>query len=133
MSENVRFVRWQHVTIVQFGVVNNTVLALATASIGFALSREAPVGGWKLCSFGIGTALLSLSVLFALWCALNRLWDFRETAQIARGRMEECEKAAARHETKKLGARSWGLLYCQLGTFALGLLSLALVFAPFPS
>ena len=133
MSENVRFIRWQHVRIVQFGFVNNTVLALATASIGFALAREAPVDGWKLCLFGIGTALLSLSVLFALWCALNRLWDFRITAQIAGGRMDERELAAARYETRKLGDRTWGLLYCQLGTFALGLLSLALVFAPFPS
>ena len=35
---NPRFVRWQGHTVAQLGFVNNTVLALTTASLGFAVS-----------------------------------------------------------------------------------------------
>ena len=133
MSENARFVRWQQVTIGQLGFTNNTVLVLTTASLGFTFAHASPDGGWRGCVLWFGIGLLGLSVFFALWCALNRLWDFRETAQIAKGDMAEFEKAAARRETKRLGDRTWGLLYCQLGTFGLGLLLLALAFAPHPN
>ena len=131
--EYVRFVRWQRVAITQLGFLNNTVLALATASAGFALARPAPDSGWKLCLLWLGLALLSLSIIVALACALNRLWDFRETAQIAKGTMSDSETAVARREVERLGNRTWTLLYCQLASFVVGVMSLALVFGPFAS
>ena len=113
----------------QLGFVNNTVLALTTAALGLAVSSDS--SGWQLCTLRVGTSFLVVSVLFALGCALNRLWDFRVTARLARGKMTETEEALARSKADSLGSRTWPLLYCQLGAFTLG--ALLLVVALWPS
>ncbi len=127
-TSNARFVRWQERSNTQLGFINNTVLALTTAALGLAVSSNSP--GWQLCTLRFGTVLLILSVFLALGCALNRLWDFRVTAQIARGNMNEEDEAAARREAGTLSCRTWTLLYFQLGTFALGALSLVVALRP---
>ena len=58
VEENPRFVRWQGRTITQLGFVNNTVLALTTASLGFAAitcyedarRRGMQIHGYRVCS-----------------------------------------------------------------------------------
>ena len=133
------FVRWQQIRITQFGIVSATVLTLATAALGFGLTQRPPLSGCELCALRGGLVLLVASVVFALWCALTRLWDFRKTAQI--GRLKEksccclkCEKCEEilllRVETRKLGERTWYLLYWQLGTFAVGAVLLIGAFFP---
>ena len=86
-----------------------------------------------------GLVLLVVSVLFALLCALTRLWDFKETAEIARlkeklgnhPKSEECEEILAlRGDTTKLGERTWCLLYFQLSTFTFGAVLLGGAFFP---
>ena len=100
-------------------------IALTTASLGFAFASES--GGWML---WIGIGCLMLSVFSALWCALNRLWDFRETARIARGKMSDREKDIAQDKAKRYGHITWCLLYTQLSAFALGVLLLAVALWP---
>ena len=134
------FVRWQQITLTQLGIVNATVLSLAIAALGFGLTHSSPVSGWKLCTLRGGLVLLVVSVGLALWCALTRLWNFRKTSKKARlnekfyhdQKCEKCEEilAAVREETKKLGDRTWCLLYCQLGTFAVGAALLIGAFFP---
>lgn len=113
-----RYVRWQGRLLAQLGFVNNTVLALTTAGLGFAVSREP--AGWAQCALWAGIMSLGASVALALWCAINRLHDFRETAQLARGKMGETERCVRRRENRRRGERTWVLLYFQLATFALG-------------
>lgn len=126
--DNARFIRWQERCNTQLGFVNNTVLALTTAGLGLGVSSSA--SGWHLGALRFGTVSLIVSVLLALGCALNRLWDFRETARIARGNMSDVPKAVARGKVEKRGRRTWRVLYWQLSTFALG--ALALVVALWP-
>ena len=83
---NPRFVRWQQRTQTQLGFVNNTVLALTTASLGFAATRE--LSGWPQCFLWLGIVALVASVSLALICAWNRLSDFRETTK-TRARQNE--------------------------------------------
>ena len=117
---NPRFVRWQGRTITQLGFVNNTVLVLTTASLGFAVDRD--VGGASQCFLWLGILLLGTSVFLALRCAWNRLCDFRETAQLAKGEMRLVEEAELRRKTKERGECTWRLLKGQLLSFGIGAL-----------
>ena len=137
------FVRWQQIRIAQFGIVNATVLSLATAALGFGLTKKSPISGCELCALRGGLVLLVASVGLALWCALTRLSDFRKTAQIDRLKEElgnhpkskKCKeilerRLELREETRKLGDRAWCLLRWQLGTFAFGAVLLIGAFFP---
>ena len=115
---NIRFVRWQGRSIAQLGFVNNTVLGLTTASLGFAVSRQS--SGWTQCALWVGIGFLLTSVWFALCCARNRLLDFRESAQLARRRLDAAERRERRRKNRKRGECTWALLNLQLLTFALG-------------
>ncbi len=134
------FVRWQRITLTQLGIVNATVLSLATAALGFGLTQGSSVSGYDLCALRSGVVLLVASVVLAVWCALTRLSDFRKTMQIVRleeklcsdERCEECKENLARwkKQTRKLGKRTWCLLRWQLVTFAGG--AVLLLVALFP-
>src|SRR5690606_5290747 len=76
------------------------------------------------CLLILGTcslALLAGSVILAIWCAINRLRDFRATAQIARLRSKnEPVPPEARQETRILGQLTWRLFWWQLVLFGFG-------------
>jgi hypothetical protein len=136
------FVRWQAITIAQLGFVSNLILTLAVAALGFALTlvKDNDViasSCWARCVLVFSIIGLAISLALGIWCALNRLADFRMTAQIARGREtlptmtseqgnagKEEELAERREEVKKLGNRTWTLFYWQVSTFAAGILAL---------
>ena len=130
-DRNSRVVRWQGRSIAQLGFVNNTVLALTTASIGFAVSRESC--GWRGWVLLLGIMCLVASAGLALGCAVNRLRDFRESAQLARGRMGIMEEVERRLKNRKRGDRTWTLLHWQLCTFAVGALLIVVALVPLPS
>ena len=80
---------------------------------------------------------LLLSLALGIWCALNRLADFRMTAQIARGREklrtmtseqerldEEKQLDVKREKVEKLDNGTWTLFFWQVGTFGAGILAL---------
>ena len=123
-KESNSFVRWQEVTREHMGGLINLVLGLAVGLLAFESTLLIERKFTAPCTFGLGIlsiVFLFFSIGFALWCAINRLSDFRLTTQIARGK----EKGATdlkekREESKLLGKTTWWLLKIQLGLFGLG-------------
>lgn len=126
-------IRWQHIRINQFTVVNQSLIGFSMTAIGF-LQTTAP----DHASVAIG--LLALSVLCGICCAVIRLMDFRITARIARLKRKKremsteernCENGSGlaemlkkkRTTAKCLGQDSWILLKGQVGAFLLGFIA----------
>jgi uncharacterized membrane protein YhaH (DUF805 family) len=118
------FIRWQDITRSQFSAVCNLILALSTGLLAFnstlLLDHKMSLG----CAFGFAITsifFLAASVVFALWCSVNRLRDFRLTTQIARRReKDETDLQVLRDEAKSLGNFTWGLFWFQVALFGLG-------------
>lgn len=138
------FVRWQGITIGQFGYANNLFLTFATASLGFTLTLAkqdaAAWHAWSRWLLPFSSTAFMVSATLGSLCLLNRLTDFRETAQIARHReqVSNPDQVSARMidamsnskaYTKKLGRRSWRLLYSQMVMFGVGIVALMALFA----
>jgi hypothetical protein len=136
MSKEGSFVRWQAVTITQMGNAVSLILTLATASLGFALTlardREIQNHGWGRCFVLLGGLSLVMSIGVGIWCVLNRLEDFRTTAQIAHRRetMErqgtepsviDQELNCVRCQNKQRGELSKSLLNWQVRLFGAGI------------
>lgn len=118
------FVRWQAITRDYFSSVSNLVLGLATGLLAFLVSGLNSSQPHAKCLLILGTvslALLAASVVLAVWCSINRLRDFRATAQIARSRSkDEPVASGARQESKIMGQLSWRLFWWQLVLFGFG-------------
>lgn len=118
------FTRWQQITRDQFTSIANLVLALATGLLAFQSTLLLDHKLAYCCAYGLAIAslfLLTASVVFALFCAVNRLLDFRLTAKIARRREEgKTDLEVLRDEANSLGSFSWGLFWFQLTLFGLG-------------
>lgn len=111
----------------------NLFLGLGIAALGFEASflldkeESGLFDDWKqffiICSLGA----LCFSVGLGLWCTLNRLSDFRATAQIAKRRENghcKCRLQHLRDSTSRLGKRTWSLFTGQVVFFGIGALSL---------
>jgi hypothetical protein len=140
------FVRWQGIAIRQLGYVTNLILTFATVSLGFTLTLLKDPRTGRVWLLAVVALLGSIAV--GIWCALNRMHDFRETAQIARKRekmehdwherMERDRKATQdeieahlkdwRTLNRKRGAFTRALFYWQIGTFGAGILFLVATF-----
>jgi hypothetical protein len=133
------FARWQSTTIQQLGYSINLVLALSTASLGFAftLTRDGDFAAHCLAKALSSTSLLlfTLSTSLGIAVTLNRLFDFRKTAQIALDRERWCEQEVSvsdidsrlserRAQVRRLGDRTWWLFYCQIASFGTAVLLL---------
>jgi hypothetical protein len=119
-----RFAKWQGVTREQLGATSNLILGLATGLLGFTTVLLLQGRLAVSCAFGFAVAaslLLALSVAHALWCAINRLADFRLTAKIADPRNNDSPQLEEfRKESRRLGVRTWGIFRGQMLGFALG-------------
>lgn len=124
------FIRWQTATREHFTLTSSVVLGLATGLLAFLAERF--LSGSRPSSvalvFGVGAFLsLAVSIALALWCSINRLRDFRTTAQIARRRANgEPVPPTDRLETKALGEFSWKLFWWQLVLFGVGAVTTAI-------
>ncbi|QEI13464.1 hypothetical protein [Cellvibrio japonicus] len=118
------FVRWQGITRDYFSSVSNLVLGLSTGLLAFLVSGFVVVQPVSSCLLIIATCsmvLLAISIGLSVWCAINRLRDFRATTQIARSRYkDEPVSSSDRQETKALGKLSWCLFWWQLVLFGMG-------------
>ncbi len=132
-------VRWQETRIKQFSYVNYLVLTLALAASGFVLTMMPNNSNYVvsfLCTYQLPFICFVLSILLGIWCANNRLRDFRATARITKLKYkgkDEDENGNKiddlRALTKKLGQRSWIILWWQIGLFVAGiLLPIAIIF-----
>jgi hypothetical protein len=129
-AQNDRFVRWQKITIDHLGFCNNLILALAIAALSYSLSlaQNTSFVSARAARCYLGTMLfialvaLALSIVSGLSCMLNRLRDFRGTAQRAKD-----SDAPPKEELDQMGRLTWGLFYGQAWTFlaALAFLGIA--------
>lgn len=132
-EQRVSFGRWQGRTIEQFGYALNLILTLSVAALGYELAllldqRVARVR-WEIYLFVLSISSLTLSVGIGLLCVMNRLRDFRATAQTARRREDgasDLELQHLRSSTRSLGQRTWLLFWWQIWTFAIGILALVI-------
>lgn len=130
MSSNERFVRWQAVLREHLSYAINLFLTFSVAAFGYAfgLVRDKsfhPGAGYPRCLFLASLLLLWVSMFLGIVCVLNRLEDFRGTAQRARGATHE--SASDKDHLDNLGWLSWGLFYCQVITFGIGVSTLGIV------
>lgn len=118
------FIWWQGITRDYFSSVSNLVLGLSTGLLAFLVSGLVGAQPASRCLLIIATCamvLLAVSIGLAVWCAINRLRDFRATTQIARSRYkDESVSSSDRQETKVLGNLSWRLFWWQLVLFGIG-------------
>lgn len=118
------FVRWQGITRDYFTAISNLVIGLSTGLLAFLLTSLFSSQSTIRCISVLGTIsliFLASSVGIAVWCAINRLRDFRATAKIARTHCKnEPVQPEARLETKIMGELSWRLFWWQLVLFAFG-------------
>lgn len=123
-TDSESFVRWQEVTRNHFSALSNLVLALATGVLAFNSSllvdHKMPSEGSFLFSIA-SLVFLAASICFALWCSVNRLRDFRLTAQVARKHQRgEMNIQPLRGESSSMGNLTWRLFWLQVGLFGVG-------------
>lgn len=129
-------IRWQGRTIQQFGYAQNLLLGLSIASIGYEialiLNKEIERARWQNCFLSISLLAFIISAGAALWCVVTRLRNFRMTAETARQREDGASKEKLlplRTNTRQLGEFSWTLLWWQISSFAVGVITLVIVFS----
>jgi hypothetical protein len=118
--------RWRKIAIDQLGYALNLMLAFSIAALAycFVLLRDKD---FVLVSCAKRTMICSLSALavstaVGFSCVLIRLWDFRGTARRACNHPD----APTKEFLRDLGDTTWVLFCVQTGTFALGVLALAI-------
>lgn len=125
------------------GYAVNTLIVLTGATLGLCLTiirdTEFHHYRWGGCAVVGSGALLMLSIAFGFACTLNRLKDFRESADIARLRENMGARGFSkswiddklrhrRNKNKRRGEISRSLFHCQIGTFGGGTLFLMIAF-----
>jgi len=132
-SEHEKFVRWQGICIAQLSYSINLILTFTVAAIGFEvtllLSKDFSPTSWQSCLFSISIISLLASGALGIWCTVNRLRDFRATAKIAnlkRKNKEEDKIRVLQTLTNRLGKKTWGIFWFQVGAFAAGILLLVI-------
>ena len=123
------FIRWQNITIQQFGYALNLILTFSVATLGFQVSillnNEFQFTCYQKYMLLTSMFFLFVSIIAGLACVYNRLIDFRITAKIANLRENSAtaqQLGTFRKEVKKRGKLSWQLFYCQICTFGIGIL-----------
>lgn len=128
-SSDASFVRWQEQTVAQLSTAINLYIGLATASLGFAsgwMTSRSVAGAAKSLLF-VGVSLMLISLLCGCGATVTRLLDFRKTAGVARlrgGSPHGGALADLRTGAKKLGRATWGLFWCEIGSFLGGVAAL---------
>jgi hypothetical protein len=126
------FRRWQAITINQLTYAADLLLGFAVATIGFVLKllldgkfdqslRELGLSFYLAVS---ATLLIAFSAAAGIALIVNRLYDFRTTATIARRRDTGASKeelASTRLDSSALGRRTWRFFWFQLISFGFGI------------
>jgi len=132
-SKDEKFIRWQGITITQLSYSINLILTFSVAAIGFSVSlllnENFKPTSCQAYAFFLSLMLLLASGAIGIWCTINRQRDFRATAKITnlkRKEGHESELAELRALTNKLGKKTWGIFWWQIGTFSAGIFVLVL-------
>lgn len=129
------FIRWQTLSINHLTYSINLILILSIALLGYASNALANIDFSQNCFsrvfLDLGLLNLILSLVTGIWANLNRLTDFRVTAQIARRRelgesVDDLDNS--RDLSRQRGHRTWLLFRLQVGLFLLAFLCLLFSF-----
>ena len=132
MEKQNKYIRWQAIRINQLGFINNLILGLSLGLIAFNFNFILPddivLNCFQKFLFWISAILTVISVFISLILAINRLEDFRLTAQIARKEEKKLTENIEidRAKSDKLGKRTWCLFIWQIATFLIGFLTSAI-------
>ncbi len=133
MNNNDSYVRWQNIRITQLGFANNLLIALGVTLIGFTLefiqADELILNCFQKFLFWIGITLSVVSIALGVYVVINRLKDFKLTAQIARKREKENTSGIDedRAQADTLGKKTWNCFIWQVVTFSIGFLMLLIM------
>lgn len=134
MSDNKSFIKWQDIRIKQLGFANNLIIGLALGVMGFAIkfiqAENFEANSIQKMLIWIGGIAILISILLGLILIINRLEDFKLTAQIARKRESNNRQGIEndREKSKKLGKKTWNYFVWQVSTFFVGFLIFSIVF-----
>ncbi len=136
MDNKNSFIRWQGITINQLAFTTNLIFTITIAVIGFLVSIITKDSFVLSCVekyfYTIGFAVLIISFISGIVINLTRLYDYRLTAKTAREEEEadpnSIKLEALRSRTKILGKATWIILWIQLISFGLGILSSVITF-----
>jgi len=133
MGDNQSYLRWQKIRITQLGYTNNLIIALAIGLLAFIVSYIQTEGlelsYLQKYFFWSGTGLSISSIGLGIYVVVNRLEDFRLTAQIARNREKNKRDTidSDRIKTAKLGKRTKITFILQIATFLIAFLLLLIM------
>jgi|APTNR8051073442_1049403.scaffolds.fasta_scaffold17939_3 hypothetical protein len=132
MADNDNFTRWQNIRIMQLGFANNLIILLAVGLLGFSITFLEDVSSLTICQkffFWSSCILILVSIGFGIALIVNRLNDFKITAQIAlrikNGKRDGIEND--RQESKEMGKQTWNYFTIQVSTFLVGFLCLLIL------
>ena len=127
-AENGKFPRWQKIAIDQLGYALNLILTLTVAALGYwfvlLTDKEFIPGPSAKCIMILSLLAFGFSAICGLACIVNRLWDFRGTAQ--RARDNSSPETPTKACLDRLGQATWVLFYSHVIAFALGVALLAI-------
>lgn len=128
MDKKSTYSKWENHRISQLSFINNLVIGLSIALIGFVFDFIKPSNIIFNCIqkflIWIGVLLIIASVIIGLLVAINRLEDFRLTAKIARNREKNNREniQADRNVAKIMGKKTWNGFVWQIVTFGVSFL-----------
>ncbi|KIA99453.1 hypothetical protein OA93_04615 [Flavobacterium sp. KMS] len=122
MNENESYIRWQNIRITQLGFANNLIILLSVALLGFYVKFLETCGCLNnIQKFFICVCfmLIIISIILGFIVMLNRLDDFKLTAQIARKRETDQRNGIEKDRTqaKELGKKTYSYFIWQVVTF----------------
>ena len=135
-------VRWEETRVKQLSYVSYLILTLSVAALGFALSfwhlndsdpfefTSSSYSSFSFLTYCLSLFLFVYSIWLGIRCAINRLRDFRETAQREKLKYEgghQCEVNELQDLTDRLGAKTWRMLRRQIRCFSGGVLFFVVV------
>lgn len=129
-----RFIRWQTKLIEQSTYINNLVLTIGIATLGFMFSilskKELNLNCCQKLEIKFVINIIVISITFGLIGTISRLIDFRITLRKIKKEIDgnsllEIDKLKALY--KLFGTVTWWALYLQSGFFLLGIILLASV------
>ena len=128
MDKKSTYGKWENHRIAQLSFINNLIIGLSVALIGYVFEFIQPSTIVFNCIqkffFWIGTLLSILSIAIGLFVAINRLEDFRLTAKIARDREKNNREniQSDRGNAKIIGKKTWNGFIWQIVTFGISFL-----------
>ncbi|MGG9964487.1 hypothetical protein [Ferruginibacter sp. SUN106] len=135
IASNERFIRWQGVLREQVTFLNNLLLTLSIAILGFLITTLNnqffnPIG-WKKAFFSFGFILIILSALTGLFASISRLRDFRLTLMKIKNSLTDKNLDESNNLKQWMGIYgklTWTLLLLQFVTFLFALIVLVISF-----